>query len=159
MNSCPSEYTLSASKEESIAKAMQMLQENAPSQQPLRRPDIPTLRYLMRLALWIGASVAFSALCLHIGALYQLSEWIPKLVAAVGCCLIFVFWAKVLIRTAVLLYQKLAPEKVRRACRFVPSCSEYMLLAIEKYGVWVGVFKGFCRLCRCHSPNGGEDYP
>ncbi|MBQ3055526.1 MAG: membrane protein insertion efficiency factor YidD [Oscillospiraceae bacterium] len=67
--------------------------------------------------------------------------------------------AKPFVINAVLLYQKHAPERIRRSCLFVPSCSEYMLLAVGKYGVLIGVYKGLHRLLRCHHPNGGEDYP
>lgn len=36
------------------------------------------------------------------------------------------------------------------ACRFVPTCSEYALLAIEKYGVWRGLYLAIRRILRCH---------
>ena len=65
-------------------------------------------------------------------------------------------------RTAVWLvhlYQNKASDETRLKCVFEPSCSEYMLLAIDKYGVCKGVCKGAGRLCRCHRPNGGKDYP
>ncbi len=57
------------------------------------------------------------------------------------------------------IYQRYVPYDIRCNCLFVPNCSEYMILAIEKYGVKKGVKKGFNRLLRCHEPNGGEDYP
>lgn len=57
------------------------------------------------------------------------------------------------------LYQRCAPADTRLACVFVPSCSEYMILSIQKYGVIFGCFKGIRRLQRCHDLNGGEDYP
>jgi len=57
------------------------------------------------------------------------------------------------------VYQKHAPEHVRQACVFEPSCSEYMILSIEKYGVVRGIAKGVNRLKRCGHPNGGEDFP
>ena len=45
-------------------------------------------------------------------------------------------------------------------CRFYPSCSEYFILAVEKYGPWRGAFKGVGRICRCHPWNpGGYDPP
>lgn len=56
-------------------------------------------------------------------------------------------------------YQNHAPDRVRLKCVFEPSCSEYMLMCIDKFGVIRGVFKGCLRLLRCHSPNGGKDYP
>ncbi len=57
------------------------------------------------------------------------------------------------------LYQRYASDEVRLRCVFTPSCSEYMILSIEKYGVIRGIRKGLNRLQRCHLPNGGEDYP
>ncbi len=57
------------------------------------------------------------------------------------------------------VYQRYAPEDVRLSCVFEPSCSEYMILSIEKYGIVCGGIKGVNRLKRCQLPNGGEDYP
>lgn len=56
-------------------------------------------------------------------------------------------------------YQKYAPESIRDECLFEPSCSNYMIMAIEKYGFYKGFIKGVNRLRRCHQPNGGIDYP
>ncbi len=53
------------------------------------------------------------------------------------------------------IYQRYAPESVRNKCRFEPSCSEYMILSINKYGM----LKGFSRLKRCNTNGGGYDYP
>jgi uncharacterized protein len=36
------------------------------------------------------------------------------------------------------------------ACRFYPTCSEYMLQAVEKYGVLRGIWMGAKRLAKCH---------
>lgn len=57
------------------------------------------------------------------------------------------------------LYQLLAPKSLRMNCRFEPSCSEYMKLAIKKYGLFKGLKKGIDRIRRCKPPNGGYDYP
>lgn len=35
-------------------------------------------------------------------------------------------------------------------CRFEPSCSNYMIEALEKYGAIKGGFLGIKRLLRCH---------
>jgi putative membrane protein insertion efficiency factor len=42
-------------------------------------------------------------------------------------------------------------------CRFQPSCSEYFILAVRKYGPLRGACKGVGRLCRCN-PWGGSGY-
>lgn len=45
-------------------------------------------------------------------------------------------------------------------CKYLPSCSQYTYLAIQKYGLLKGSCKGIWRLLRCNpwSP-GGIDYP
>ena len=60
---------------------------------------------------------------------------------------------------AVLVYKAVAPIHVRSRCLFTPTCSTYMIMAIYKYGLFIGVAKGIGRLLRCKPPNGGEDYP
>jgi putative membrane protein insertion efficiency factor len=57
------------------------------------------------------------------------------------------------------IYQRYASADIRLSCLFRPTCSEYMILALEKYGVIAGLIKGINRLLRCRYPNGGEDYP
>jgi putative membrane protein insertion efficiency factor len=41
------------------------------------------------------------------------------------------------------------------ACRFYPTCSQYMMDAVEKYGVWRGIWLGVKRLGRCHPFHAG----
>ena len=44
------------------------------------------------------------------------------------------------------------------ACRFRPTCSEYMMDAVSRYGVLRGVWLGLKRLGRCHPfHQGGYD--
>ena len=43
-------------------------------------------------------------------------------------------------------------------CKFYPSCSEYMMQAIEKYGSIKGCYLGIKRLLKCHPfAKGGYD--
>ena len=60
---------------------------------------------------------------------------------------------------AVLMYKAFAPQSIRKECRFVPTCSTYMIMAIKKYGLIIGIYKGIKRIMRCKPPNGGIDYP
>lgn len=47
-----------------------------------------------------------------------------------------------------------------RACRFQPTCSEYFVEAVRKYGPLPGASKGVRRILRCHPWNrGGHDPP
>lgn len=40
-------------------------------------------------------------------------------------------------------------------CRYIPSCSEYALTAVQRFGVIKGTGLAAARLCRCH-PWGGS---
>ncbi|MEK7102469.1 MAG: membrane protein insertion efficiency factor YidD [Patescibacteria group bacterium] len=43
-------------------------------------------------------------------------------------------------------------------CKFYPSCSEYTYQAIDKFGFFKGIFKGFWRIVRCNPwSRGGMD--
>ena len=45
-------------------------------------------------------------------------------------------------------------------CPFYPSCSEYAVRSVKKYGVIKGFMKAFFRLVRCHPfTKGGVDQP
>jgi hypothetical protein len=44
------------------------------------------------------------------------------------------------------------------ACRYVPTCSEYAMEAVERYGVVRGGVMAFTRILRCHPfARGGYD--
>lgn len=65
-----------------------------------------------------------------------------------------------LLVAAVRGYQLLLRPLLPAACRFSPSCSEYFIAAVHKYGPFHGAWKGLGRLCRCHPWHpGGYDPP
>ncbi len=79
-----------------------------------------------------------------------MNVWLIRLWRLPGQCVI------VLVR----IYQVLLSPIVGRQCRFTPTCSHYMIEAIEKYGAIRGVCKGIWRICRCHPWHpGGHDPP
>ena len=58
------------------------------------------------------------------------------------------------------VYQWTLSPIIGRQCRFQPTCSHYMIGAIEKYGPIHGAWRGVKRICRCHPWHpGGEDPP
>jgi putative component of membrane protein insertase Oxa1/YidC/SpoIIIJ protein YidD len=68
--------------------------------------------------------------------------------------------SKKVIIGVVRLYQHYAPERIRRKCIFKPTCSEYMILALEKYGLIKGLYKGMYRMFfRCKGFYYSVDYP
>jgi len=57
-------------------------------------------------------------------------------------------------------YQKFISPLTPGNCRYYPSCSNYAVMAIEKYGVLKGSLKAFYRILRCNPfSKGGVDYP
>jgi putative membrane protein insertion efficiency factor len=57
-------------------------------------------------------------------------------------------------------YQFLLSPLLGRHCRFTPTCSQYFILAVKKYGAIKGATLGIWRICRCHPFNpGGYDPP
>jgi putative membrane protein insertion efficiency factor len=57
-------------------------------------------------------------------------------------------------------YQVCLRPVLPAVCRFQPSCSEYMIGAVRKYGPVRGAWRGVRRICRCHPWHpGGYDPP
>lgn len=55
-----------------------------------------------------------------------------------------------LVTAALRFYKRWISPMLPSACRFHPTCSEYMREAVERYGVVRGVGMGLRRLLRCH---------
>jgi putative membrane protein insertion efficiency factor len=62
-----------------------------------------------------------------------------------------------LVLLPVRLYQALLSPLLPPACRYFPSCSQYMVEAVTKHGVFKGIWLGTRRLLRC-APWGGHGY-
>jgi len=55
-------------------------------------------------------------------------------------------------------YQLVISPHMPPSCRYVPSCSEYMVEAIERYGLLRGGWMGTRRVARCNPfVKGGHD--
>lgn len=54
-------------------------------------------------------------------------------------------------------YQKALSPYFPPACRYIPTCSEYAIQAIQKYGLLRGGWLALKRVLRCH-PWGGYGY-
>jgi putative membrane protein insertion efficiency factor len=57
----------------------------------------------------------------------------------------------------ILLYRATLGRLLGGQCRFTPTCSQYAIDAVEKYGLIHGSWKAAKRICRCH-PWGGRGY-
>jgi putative component of membrane protein insertase Oxa1/YidC/SpoIIIJ protein YidD len=125
-------------------------------ERPLERPktDIKTAAASTVIFVAIAAILSFGAtrLVFWLGVQFQIG-WIaarPILSGALACALCFAACLLLTMKRALIglvrLYQHYAPEGLRRKCILKPTCSEYMILAVEKYGVFCGVKKSVHRL-------------
>jgi putative membrane protein insertion efficiency factor len=58
------------------------------------------------------------------------------------------------------LYQICISPLLGNNCRYEPSCSQYFIQAVKKYGAISGAWRGFRRILRCHPFRaGGYDPP
>jgi conserved hypothetical protein YidD len=62
---------------------------------------------------------------------------------------------------AIRFYQRHLRQLHNRRCIYTPSCSEYGILALNKYGFIRGCWYTYLRIKRCNGAlyRGGVDYP
>ncbi len=121
----------------------------------LTYPKIKTVSVILNSLLFLTAVTGLVLVLWFTTGNILLTALLP-----LGVALLYLFIrAKSILIFLVECYQLLAPTKIRMNCRFEPSCSDYMIASIKKYGAWKGLVKGLGRIHRCHYPNGGYDYP
>ena len=54
------------------------------------------------------------------------------------------------LKTLITIYQNTISFILPSACRFSPSCSQYMILSLEKHGLILGLWNGIKRITKCH---------
>lgn len=134
---------------------------------PLNRPKTNWITAVLYVVLLIFISVVISTiLCLVLKTVGILSIDELKNTKTLITIYILVFGVIVLLTLRVSLiglvhlYQHYAPEWMRRRCMCMPTCSEYMILAIRKYGPFIGTYKGIKRLTKkCNGIIFKIDYP
>lgn len=65
--------------------------------------------------------------------------------------------ARAIVKAPIQLYRYTLSAFMGRTCRFLPTCSEYALEAIDRHGALRGGALAVRRVCRCH-PWGGHGY-
>lgn len=135
------------------------LDKNDPSsiyyERILERPNINWLKILLQITIPV---IFFMEIVKILSKKWENSY---STILASGLLLLFYFLlhTKKIIICLIHIYQHFAPDSIRMKCRFEPSCSQYMLLSLEKYGVLKGLKMGIRRLKRCKVGNGGYDFP
>ncbi|MGN6592869.1 MAG: membrane protein insertion efficiency factor YidD [Terriglobales bacterium] len=71
------------------------------------------------------------------------------------------YWPRQAACACLRAYQRWLSPLLPSACRFAPTCSEYTLQAVERFGVVRGAAMGVWRILRCHPfhPGGYDPVP
>lgn len=153
----------------------QIIAEEYVLERPLDRPDTDIKKVVKSVAVYLLSSLAmgFSMLYLFswlgIFALFsdcicdfreQHSIWFSIFFILLVYFIVGLFCLKKAVIGCIKLYQHYAPEQIRRRCLFKPTCSEYAILAIQKYGLIIGLIKSYIRLFKkCRGNIYRIDYP
>lgn len=121
----------------------------------LKRPHISWIKLILNMLIPAFVLATLVVVLRYCG----FSTTFSVLIAATVLMVYILLMLKRAIIGLIKIYQRYAPDSLRNKCRFEPSCSEYMILAIEKYGLIKGLQKGICRLKRCNIDGGGFDFP
>jgi putative membrane protein insertion efficiency factor len=67
-------------------------------------------------------------------------------------------WARMVLVTPIVLYQRVVSPAIPRRCKYEPTCSRYAIEAIREYGILRGLVLAGWRLLRCNPlSHGGYD--
>ena len=141
-----------------IAQQLFADEENPESYGYIRKLNRPKIHWL-KILLLMFSIIVVTITSFYTTYFFYKSTLLSSATSGIILLLLILISAKKIIIHLIMIYQRYAPTSIREKCRFEPSCSEYMLLAIEKYGLIKGVKKGINRLKRCNINNGGYDYP
>lgn len=120
---------------------------------PLNRPSINWRRTLTMVAAF---EIAFYAVI----CMFSLSASSFLIIEEGLHLLIFLLFGGQVLRFAVKVYQRYAPEPLRRQCTCKPTCSEYALLALRKYWWPIAALLIVRRVAHtCQLPGYKTDYP
>ena len=142
---------------------------------PMNRPNTSYTKAFLYITVFVAVNVLMTFLLCRLIIWFGLPSFYPKLAAIIRADNTIAFYLSVgllqflisgilVIKPAVIgaihLYQRYAPEEVRRRCLFKPTCSEYAILAVKKYGVVRGLLMTYDRVFhRCRGRTYRIDEP
>lgn len=158
----PTKSWISPDSKECLKRALAELRHDEDVVSAIRQRRV----YVRPTLLSVRGVCGVLAVCGVAGLIGVAGMWMFGWHMFIGCLIaIFFLMCMLIIRIRVVLiwivkaYQRFAPTSIRARCRFEPSCSEYMIQSIRKYGAIAGVAKGWYRIKRCSAMEFGVDYP
>ncbi len=153
----------------------QIIAEQYVLERELERPDTDVKKAVQYTCGFTIISVALAIVSFHLfqrlGIFALLPDFFiqfqtqqPSIFCVLYCSIFVIFMGLLALKRAVIgavkLYQHYAPEDIRRRCLFKPTCSEYAILAIKKYGLIIGLIKTYIRVIyKCRGNIYRIDYP
>lgn len=153
----------------------QMIAEQYVLERELERPDTDAKKAVKYTCGFAAISVALAVVSFHLFQWLGIFALLPDSFIqfqnqhpTIFCILYSIMFVAVMgllaLKRAVIgvikLYQHYAPEDIRRRCLFKPTCSEYAILAIKKYGLIIGLIKAYIRVVyKCRGNIYRIDYP
>lgn len=145
------------------------------NERPLYRPNTSYLKVLFKWLFIECIIVAFAICIFRISCISNIWALFPNSIGKyinddmVRAYIIFALTISLIINLiisrwfaidCVQLYQHYAPERVRRRCVLMPSCSEFAIIALKRYGFIIGCVMTYYRLIkRCRGTIYRIEYP
>ena len=114
-------------------------------ERPLYRPPVTYLRAFLLFFVTVFCLIVISIIVYYLFRLVGISVSKKKFFI-IFYNFAFVFLARWFALLCINLYQHYAAEEVRRRCLLKPTCSEYAIIVIKKYGLLIGGIKTWIRL-------------
>lgn len=128
---------------------------------PIERPDTDWKKAIKCTVLYILITVVFAFVSYTLLSKFGVFSCLPKewisffqehkiigklLYLVLSFIITGIFSLRVAMIGAIKLYQRYAAEDVRRRCVCKPTCSEYAIVVLKKYGVIIGTYMIYVRL-------------
>lgn len=114
-------------------------------ERPLYRPPITYFKAFLLFFLVMVCSIIFFFALLFLLEMFEIKVN-KKIFFFLFYGVMFFIFARWFAILCIQLYQHYAPEEVRRRCLLKPTCSEYAIIVIKKYGFLIGGIKTWLRL-------------
>ena len=142
------------------------------NERPLYRPNMTYIKVILK---WLLIEIAIIGCTLLLIYIMRITTILPEsirnyvnsdmiraytlftLIISLIITLLLLRWLAI---DCIQLYQRYAPEKVRRRCILMPSCSEFAVIAFKRYGFIIGCVMTYYRLTkRCRGTIYRIEYP
>lgn len=125
----------------------------------LYRPKINWIRFSSLSVILLTIDAILIGITIFFSSKYSKIEYSTYIaVLTLWSTLIICICAKRYFIFAIMCYQRYAKSSTRLKCCCYPSCSQYAIIALQKYGVIIGSFLAIRHCINC-APPGTREFP